>query len=264
MLKKKPNYPIKTLDDSLSILETLLLATSAMSLDEISKKLRLYPSKVHRILDTLKYRGYVEQDRTTQKYQLGLKVVELGMAKLHKMNLLKESAPYLNELVHRCNETAYLGILNCGEVLSLIKEEPSHNIRMVSREGMRIPVHCTALGKILLAYLEPEEQEKILEEKGLPSFTKNTITNREKMRKELRKIKEQGFAEDIEEYEDGLSCLAAPIRNHQGKVIAALAIAGPTFRLANKNQKELKEVLIEITRRISRRLGYLSERYVSK
>ncbi len=95
MAKTHPNYPIKVIDKSLSILETLLRENSSMSITELSEKLGIYPSTIHRMLDTLKYWGYVEQDPDTQKYQLGLKILELGMTKLHQMDLLKEAAPYL-------------------------------------------------------------------------------------------------------------------------------------------------------------------------
>jgi len=104
MKKANPNYPIKVLNKSFSILENLLQHGSAMNMTEISKKLGLYPSTIHRILDTIKYWGYVEQDPNTQKYQLGLKLLELGMAKFHKMDLVREATPYLKELVKECNK----------------------------------------------------------------------------------------------------------------------------------------------------------------
>ncbi len=105
---------------------------------EISEKLGLYPSTTHRILDTLKHWGYVEKDFHTQKYQLGLKALELGMAKLHQMDLAREATPYLKELVNQCNETVHLGVLE-EEVLYLAKEEPSQTIRMCSYVGKRTP-----------------------------------------------------------------------------------------------------------------------------
>jgi len=187
--KTQPNYPIKVLDKSLSILETLLRQGSPMSITEISEKLGIYPSTVHRMLDTLKYWGYVEQDHETQKYQLGLKVVELGMAKLHQMDLVKEATPYLKELVSECNETVHLGVLEEEEVLYLAKEESSQTIRMVSRVGRRAPIHCTALGKVLLAHLPEEERKKILDKKGLPRLTERTITDEKELEKELCKVK---------------------------------------------------------------------------
>ncbi len=256
MEKIRPNYPIKVLDKSLSILETMLRQGSAMSMTEISEKLGLYPSTTHRILDTLKHWGYVEQEPNNQRYQLGLKVIELGMAKLHQMDLAREATPYLKELVNQCNETVHLGVLEEGEVMYLAKEESSQTIRMISYVGKRAPLHCTALGKILLAYMSEEEREKILEDRELPRLTEKTITDKRELEKELGKVREQGFALDREENEKDVRCVAAPIRNHQGKVIAAISISSPIFRIDKNVQNNLKKVLIETSEKISKRLGY--------
>ena len=256
MKKEKPNYPIKVLDKSLSVLELLLQQGSAMNMIELSEKLGLYPSNIHRILDTLKYRGYVEQDSHTQKYQLGLKTLELGMAKLHQMDLVKEATPYLKELVNQCNETVHLGVLEEREVMYLAKEESSQTIRMISYVGKRAPLYCTALGKVLLAYIPEEERKKILGEKMLPRLTENTITDKRELEKELDKVKEQGFALDREENEKDVRCIAAPIRNYQGEVIAAISISSPIFRIDKNIQNNLKGTLLETSKKISKRLGY--------
>jgi len=255
-MKKSPNYPIKVLDKSLSVLELLLQKDSSMNMTEISERLEIYPSTIHRILDTLKHWGYVEQDPHTQKYQLGLKALELGMAKLHQMDLAREATPYLKELVNQCNETVHLGVLEEGEVLYLAKEESSQTIRMISYVGKRAPLHCTALGKVLLAYLPEEERKKILGKKALPRLTENTITDKRELEKELGKVREQGFALDREENEKDVRCVAAPIRNYQGEVIAALSISSPAFRIDKNAQNNLKKALIKTSREISMRLGY--------
>ena len=223
---------------------------------EISEKLGLYPSTTHRILDTLKHWGYVEQDFHTQKYQLGLKALELGMAKLHKMDLVREATPYLKELVKQCNETVHLGVLEEGEVLYLAKKESSQTIRMISYVGKRAPLHCTALGKVLLTYLSTEERKKILGEKVLPRLTEKTITDKKELEKELGKVKKQGFALDREENEKDVCCIAAPIRNYQGEVIAALSISSPVFRIERNAQNNLKDALLKTSEKISQRLGY--------
>jgi len=256
MVKTKPAYPIKVLDKSLSVLEILLQNHSSMSITEISKKLGLYPSTIHRILDTLKHWGYVEQEPDTQKYQLGLKVLELGMAKIHQMNLAKEAIPYLKELVNQCNETVHLGILEKEGVLYLAKEESSQTIRMCSYVGKRAPLHCTALGKVLLAYLPEGERKKILGRRGLLRLTEKTITDKEELEKELRVVKKQGFALDKGENEKDVRCIAAPIKNYQGKVIAAISISSPAYRTDFNKQNHLKEALIQVSNEISKRLGY--------
>jgi len=256
MEKANPDYPIKVLDKTFSILDILIQHGSSMHMTEISKKLDLYPSTTHRILDTLKHWGYIEQDPHTQKYQLGLKALELGMAKLHQMDLVREATPYLKELVKQCNETVHLGVLEGGEVLYLAKEESSQTIRMISYVGKRAPLHCTALGKVLLAYLSAEERKKILGEKVLPRLTENTITDKMELEKELGKVREQGFALDREENEKDVRCVAAPIRNYLGEVIAALSISSPIFRIDKNAQNNLKVALIEVSEKISKRLGY--------
>jgi len=227
-----------------------------MNMTEISERLEIYPSTIHRILDTLKHWGYVEQDPKTQKYRLGLKLLELGMAKLQQMDLVKEATPYLKELVRKCNETVHLGVLEEGEVLYVAKEESSQTIRMISYVGKRAPLHCTALGKLLLAYLPEEERRKILEQKALPPLTENTITDKRELEKELAKVREQGFALDREENEKDVRCVAAPIRNYQGEVIAALSISSPIFRIDKNTQNDLKEAIVETSKKISKRLGY--------
>jgi DNA-binding IclR family transcriptional regulator len=259
MKKAKPNYPIKVLDKALSVLELLLRQGSDMNITEMSEKLGFYPSTTHRLLDTLKYWGYVEQDFHTQKYQLGLKVLELGMTKLHKMDLVREATPYLEELVNQYNETVHLGALEKGEVMYLAKKESSQTIRMISYVGKRAPLHCTALGKVLLAYLPEEERRKILEGKQLPRLTERTITDKEELEKNLEQIKKQGFALDNEENEKDVCCMAVPIRNYQGAVIAALSISRPSFRVYKNKQKDLEKALIEISERISKRMGYNSK-----
>ena len=172
------------------------------------------------------------------------------------MDLVKEATPYLKELVKLCNETVHLGVREEGEVLYLAKEESSQTIRMISYVGKRAPLHCTALGKVLLAHLSTEERKKTLGEKVLRRLTENTITDEEELEKELGKVREQGFALDIEENEKDVRCIAAPIRNYQGKVIAAISISSPIFRIDKNAQNNLKGALIKISKKISKRLGY--------
>lgn len=257
MAKTEPRYPIKTLTTSISILEVLVQRNSAASLSEISDQLGSYPSAVHRILDTLKYWGYVEQDPNTHKYQLGVKLIELGLAKLRRMNWLKETEPYLKELVEQCKETVHLGVLVEGEVLYLKKHESSHHaVRMTSQVGKKGLAHSTALGKVLLAYLKEDKRKEILKNKELRSLTDHTITDKVKLEEELHKVRKRGFSVDRGENEEYVHCIGAPIRNYQGEVIAAISISGPAYRLEDKIEKGLDKTIINTTKEISRKLGY--------
>lgn len=256
MSNKSPNYPIKVIIKAFAVLDVLLKDHSPMSLSEIKEKLDFYPSTVHRILDTLKYGGYVEQDPVTQKYQLGLKLLELGMAKLQQIDFIKEAVPYLKELAKKCDETVHLGILEDTHVLYLAKEESTQTIRMISYVGKRAPLHCTGLGKILLASLATDKRDKILDSLELFKLTENTIVKKQILKEELHKIEQDGFALDSEENEQYVRCLAAPIRNFQGKVIAAVSVSGPSYRINENNQDRLKEELINTCHKISTRLGF--------
>jgi len=256
MLKTTPNYPIKVLTKTFAVLEVLLEHKSPMSMSEISEKLKYYPSTVHRILDTLKYGGYVEQNQNTQKYQLGLKLIELGMAKINQIDLVKEARPFLRELAKNCNETVHLAILEDINVLYLAKEESSQTIRMISYVGRRGPLHCTALGKVLLAFLPPGERNDILARIELSKLTENTIIDQEHLETELNKVVQKGFAMDREENEKDVRCIAGPIRDYQGRVVAAVSVSGPSYRIDVEKQNHLKEELISACHGISSRLGF--------
>jgi len=257
MVKTTPNYPIKVLTKTFAVLETLLENKSPMSMSEISEKLNFYPSTVHRILDTLKYGGYVEQNPNNQKYQLGLKLIELGMAKINQIDLVKEAGPFLKELAKNCNETVHLAILEDINVLYLAKEESSQTIRMISYVGKRAPLHCTGLGKVLLANLPLQDRDKIIDRIELSRLTKNTITDKVKLCEELDMIKEKGFALDEEENENDVRCIAAPIRDYKGKVIAAISVSSPVYRLNKIKQDYIKEALINASQDISSCIGFI-------
>jgi DNA-binding IclR family transcriptional regulator len=219
--------------------------------------LNFYPSTVHRILDTLKYGGYVEQNPNNQKYQLGLKLIELGMAKINQIDLVKEAGPFLKELAKNCNETVHLAILEDINVLYLAKEESSQTIRMISYVGKRAPLHCTGLGKVLLANLPLQDRDKIIDRIELSRLTKNTITDKIKLCEELDMIKEKGFALDEEENENDVRCIAAPIRDYKGKVIAAISVSSPVYRLNKIKQDYIKEALINASQDISSCIGFI-------
>jgi IclR family transcriptional regulator, KDG regulon repressor len=149
-----------------------------------------------------------------------------------------------------------LGILEDTYVLYLAKEESSQAIRMISYVGRRAPLHCTGLGKVLLAYLPSSERDKVLSRIEFSKFTENTITDRKQLEIELNRIEKEGIGWDREENEKDVRCIAAPIRNYQGKVIAAASISSPSYRIKEENQNQLEGELVATCQKISSRLGF--------
>jgi DNA-binding IclR family transcriptional regulator len=257
MLKKPPIYKIKILDKSLDILENFYKKDSTLTITELSEILKTYPSTIHRVLETLKYRGYVEQDPVSKKYFLGLKLVELGKYKMNKLDLAKIAYPFLNEIVDQFNENAYLCVYSNEKVLYLEKVESTHMVTMSTHIGATAPLHCTALGKILLTSLSKEELNKILSKSKLKRFTEKTITNKKLLKAEINKVKMQGFAFDFSEYEKDVCCMATSILDYQGKIIGAISVSLPNYRLDSKTTlNNIKEVVIQKGKEISAKMGY--------
>lgn len=257
MSKKVPIYQIKLLDKSLDVLENFYKKDCPLTITELSEILKTYPSTIHRILETLKYRGYIEQDPVSKKYFLGLKLVELGKYKMNKLDLVKVAYPFLRKLVNQFNENAYLGVYSDEKVLYLEKVESTHLITMSTHIGKTAPLHCTALGKILLTSISKEEINKILSKGKLKRFTEKTITNKKLLKAEINKVKKQGFAFDLGEYEKDACCVAASILNYQGKILGAISVSLPYYRLDSKTKlNNIKEALIQKGKEISIRMGY--------
>lgn len=255
-MNKEPNYPIKVVTKIFLILEILKKANAPLSITELSKETGIFPSSIHRILDTLKYWGYIEQDSESQKYFLGLKLVELGMIRLHQMNVFNEAAPFLKELAMQFNETVNLGVLDGGEVVYLDKVESTKTVKVIFSRGRRAPVHCTAIGKALLAFQSKAIRMKIIKEKGLKKFNKNTITDIKVLEKELEEVRHSGYSFDRGEQVEEAYCLAAPIFNFNKQVVAAISISVPFFRMDMEKQKAIISAIKESTIKISKRLGY--------
>lgn len=260
MEKKKPKYPIKLLLNTFLIFDILIKKNQPVSIHELSEVLNIYPSSIHRILDTLNYLGYIEKKLDSDKYQIGIKAIELGMAKLNQVDLIKDATPYLEALSKEFNENIYLGVLFEGEVMYEAKKEAPRKIRLTTHVGVRTPVHCTALGKVLIADLSKEEREKIIGNKRLQRFTKNTIIDKKVLENEIEKVKKLGYAIDNEENENEIKCIASPIKDNNGKVIAAISISGPSYRFNNSDeQKIMIKAVIGTAKKISSRLGFENE-----
>ena len=247
---------IQSVARAIKILEHIADNHNEDGLTNISKGTGLSKSTTHGLISTLEQLGYVQQDQNTGKYSLGLKLFELGQVVHSSMDLRTISMPYLCELSAKYGETVHLAVLSAGEVVYIDKADSPHSIRITSEIGGRNPAHCTGVGKILLSGLTETEIDKIIAKKSLKKFTGNTIDDPASLKKHLNKVRADGFARDQEEIEIGLSCVAAPIKNHQGVIIAAISLSGPANRMASHSFSQISADLIETGRLISSQFGY--------
>jgi DNA-binding IclR family transcriptional regulator len=259
-LKTKNTGIVQAIERGCKILDALSKGKQRYSIQDLSSELNLPKPTIHRILSTLRHFGFVAQDEVSKEYHLGFRLVELGHTVLGQIDLRKVAEPFLTKLADHVEETVHLVILDQGEIVYLDKVEKvsdPRSLRMVSRIGMRNYAHCCAVGKVLLASLADAERAEIVAQKGLPQLTKNTMVNLSKLNKHLADVRAQGYAVDDEENEEGIRCVAAPIRNDRGSVIAAISISGPTVRMTEKRIRiELKAKVMKTALEISKMLGY--------
>ncbi len=244
-----PRYRIKVLEKALAVLDLLGEASGEYTLTEIADRLGMSKPTAFRIVTVLEEAGYLEKG--AKGYRLGLKLHWLSSRIVGTTALQKIARPFLEELKEQCSETVHLTVLDKGAALYLDKIEGQHTIRVVTRVGMRLPAHCSGVGKVLLANLPDEDVDRILRERSLTRFTPNTITDRGALRVELERIRERGYALDNEEIERGLKCVAAPIREASGRVVAAVSISGPKFRFDEDETASLVSLVRRAAERIS-------------
>lgn len=251
----KPNS-VRSVSRALAILEVLARKRGSQSLADIAALMRIPKTTVFRILRTLQREGYVQQDPATRQFKLGPKVLGLATAYLGGLDLREVARPALTDLRQRSEETVHLGLLDEGEVLYVEKVDSPQTIRMSSRIGARAPAHCTALGKAMLAHLPPEQVDQIIERHGLPSYTRATLTDPLALKAELASVRARGVAFDRQEHEEDVCCVAAPVYEAQGRVVAALSVSGPAFRLTPERMEEVAGWVLDASRQVSQQLGF--------
>jgi DNA-binding IclR family transcriptional regulator len=237
------------------ILETFTHLGPELGVSEISRALDLKKATAHRLLASLRRRGLVAQDPDTRRYRLGVKLWELGSMATNHVEWIDRVKPYLQQLTDRTGETTHLAVLNDGQVLYVDKVESAHSLRMPSQVGRRLPVHCTGIGKALIAFLPDEVLKGLIARRGMPSFTPNTITDPRRLANELATVRTRGYSIDDEEIEEGLVCIGAPIRDHTAHVVAAISIAGPSSRVRPDRIPEHARAVVETAHAMSATLG---------
>jgi IclR family KDG regulon transcriptional repressor len=245
---------LSSVTTALRLLKAFSEKDDEIGISTLSKRLGIAKSTVHRLAVTLVSEGMLEQDPESGKYRLGIALFGLGALVRRRMNVSTQARPYLFALREKTNETVHLAILDGSEIMYVYNLESSQAIRMRSDLGVRKPAYCTAEGQAILAFQPAETVERIIRE-GLLPRTPQTITDPTRLMRTLDTIRQRGCAIEDEESEIGMRCIAAPIRNDAGEVVAAVAVAGPASRLSKKTIADFIPHVIESADRISARLG---------
>ncbi|WP_286885853.1 IclR family transcriptional regulator [Aneurinibacillus sp. UBA3580] len=248
------DYLLSSVKNALRILRSFSIDEPEKKVTELALSLGLGKSTVSRLLATLASEGFVIKDPETQKYRLGLSILNLNTVATSNLEINRESFPTLQRLVNEIMETAHIAVLEGTDVVYLNKVECKHPVQILSHIGRRNPVHCTSSGKVILANQEEEVIEQFIEN-GLQKYTINTITDPHDFRATLKTIREQGYAISIEEIREGVASIAAPIRDYTGKVVYAISVIGPIHRMNPYNPSIINKVK-SAAKEISDKLGY--------
>jgi IclR family transcriptional regulator, KDG regulon repressor len=261
MKKPKSDYSIQTVSNALRLLEAFS-QEDEFGVTELAEYLGLHKNNVFRLLATLEARGYVEQSSTDERYRLGTSCLALANSLTQRRSVTASSRPVLCELVAKLGETAHLAVLRDFEVIHLDGEKPDALLCCGLRVGKALPSHCTALGKVLLAFSEESVRQafdaKWARKGKLAARTASTRTYRDKLFDHLHQVVAEGFAMDREECEQGLACVAAPIYDGKQALVAALSISGPIFRFHDEaSYKVFIPAVMRAAHSISERLGFV-------
>ena len=224
-------------------------------ISELSVRLSMPKATVYRFLQTMMMLGYVRQESESERYGLTMKVYELGTKALQQPEVVDLAKHHMQILADKTGETIHLGALIESEIIYIHKVDSNHTLGMYSRIGRRAPLHCTAIGKVLMAWEHPERRALVLKGVDFMPYREKTITTISQYEEELRKVKIQGFAEDQEEFDDHIRCLGIPIFDRLNRPVAGMSISFPTFRYDDARKPELVAMLKDASRDISTRLG---------
>ena len=231
-------YTLKTLYNSLDVLESFNWGHPEMGVSEISERVHLHKSIVFRILYTLKERGYVEQSKRSKKFRLGLKCFEIGARSVNQLGLGTYIQPIIEKLALQVQETVNVGVLDGHDIVYLNKVVPQRPLRIEAQIGARFPAYCTALGKAILAYLPEEELESFMTNIELRKLTDHSISSPDELKAQLCQVRSQGYSWSDQELFEGVVCIGAPIFDRHNKVFAAISVAMLSQRAKSLGYKE--------------------------
>lgn len=249
------NNGIQALDRGLAILDILADTGGELGVTDLARQLGVHKSTAYRLLATLQRHDLVDQNPDTEKYRLGHGLVRLSGSVTAAMDLVKAARPGLRDLAETSGETVNLAILQGDQVINIDQITPANQLVNVNWVGKQTPLHCTSNGKVLLAFMPDEERWRLLQG-SLQRLTPRTIVDSRVLERQLLRVHDDGYAFTVEELEIGLNAVAAPVRGADGRVLAAVSVSGPSYRVTPQRLPELGELTRRTAEAMSRRMGY--------
>ena len=246
---------VQSIERAVAILRAFSREEEELGVTELSRQLSLHKSTVSRLLASLQREGLVEENPDTRKYRLGMTLVTFGGLVLQRLDVTQAARPLMQALSNTTQETVTLAVKDGDEAVNIAQVPSPQMVKHIEWIGRRRPLHCTAVGKVLLAYMPVVELKTIIS-RGLQRYTPNTIIDPELLCQELAQVSEQGYATAREEFEIGLNAIAAPIHNHTEEVVAAISVSGPAFRLSPDRFASMAEHIQRSALALSRQIGY--------
>lgn len=248
---KEEKGTIKSLQKSLLLLRAILYSSGELGISELQQITGFNQSSIHHSLKTLKLEGFISQNIETKKYTIGPELFNLWVRQNRLDNYFYRAYPVLEEMVAQFGETTSLFIRRENEAICVIGKESPQTLKASLRIGRRIPLHCTATGKAFLAYMGEEEINETIYRTGLEKYMPNTITCPDKLLEELREIKKRGYAIELEEFEDMINAIGAPVFNDYGEIIFVVTVIAPLTRLTGERMEAIHPLLREKTQKIA-------------
>ncbi|GLZ56808.1 MULTISPECIES: IclR family transcriptional regulator [Micromonospora] len=250
---------VPAVNRALNVLE-LFLDCPQLSARQVMERLDLPRTTVHELLVTLEARSYlISVPGQPVQYRLGMPLFQLGAAFAGRLDLVREAQCVVRDVATACHEAVHVAVLDGPDVVYLVKFDSTHPVRMVSGVGRRLPAHCTAVGKVLLSSLDEESLDAVLTKGELPGMTPDSITDPDRLREHLDRVRAESVAVDIGESDSAMRCVAAAIRDHSGATIAAMSLSAPIIRWTPQAHVEWTGLIREGAAALSARMGYRAQ-----